>query len=127
MLLALGVMTAGTIIFECIPEALLGLFNASEEMLRIGVPALRIICLSFPVAALCIVMGSIFQAFSRSYYSLIVSVARQLVVLIPVAYLLSRLGDVTIVWWAFPIAEIMSAVVSVYFFRKLYNSAVMNL
>ena len=69
-------------------------------------------------------MGSIFQAFSQSYYSLIISVARQLVVLIPVAYLLSKLGDVTLVWWAFPIAEVVSLILSILFSRRLYNNTV---
>ena len=127
MILAMSIMAAGTLVFQLFPARLLGLFNASEEMLRIGVPALRIISLSFIVAGACIAMGSVFQAFSRSYYSLIVSVGRQLVVLIPVAYLLSKLGDVTDVWWSFPIAEMASCVLSVYYFRKLYNSTVKTL
>ena len=124
MFLAVTIMAAGTVVFQLFPKALLGMFNASEEMLRIGVPALRIISLSFIVAGVCIAMGSVFQAFSKSYYSLIVSVGRQLVVLIPVAYLLSKTGDVTKVWWAFPIAEIASFILSVICFRKLYQTTV---
>ena len=127
MVLAMSIMAVGTLVFELIPVQLLGLFNASDEMLRIGVPALRIICLSFVVAGACIAMGSIFQAFSQSYYSLIVSIGRQLVVLIPVAYLLSMIGDVTLVWWAFPIAELVSLVLSVIFFRRLYARTVQNM
>ena len=127
MFLALSIMAAGTVVFETRPVQLLRLFNASDEMLRIGVPALRIICLSFTVAGACIVMGSIFQAFSQSYYSLIISVARQLLVLIPVAYLFSKIGDVTLVWWAFPIAEIVSLILSFIFFRRLYNQTVQTL
>ena len=92
--LAVGIMITGMLIFQLIPETLLGLFNASEEMISIGRPALRIISLSFPVAGACIAMGSVFQAFSQSIYSLIVSVGRQLVVLIPVAWLLSKTGQV---------------------------------
>ena len=127
MFLALSIMAAGTVVFETRPVQLLRLFNASDEMLRIGVPALRIICLSFTVAGACIVMGSIFQAFSQSYYSLIISVARQLLVLIPVAYLFSKIGDVTLVWWAFPIPEIVSLILSFIFFRRLYNQTVQTL
>ena len=119
--LAVGIMITGMLIFHLIPETLLGLFNASEEMISIGRPALRIISLSFPVAGACIAMGSVFQAFSQSIYSLIVSVGRQLVVLIPVAWLLSKTGQVTNVWWAFPIAEVMSFILSVTFFRLLYS------
>ncbi len=122
--LAMGIMVVGTLILNLFPEAILALFGASEEMYRIGIPALRIISLHFPIAAICIVMGSIFQAFSQSIYSLFVSVLRQLVALIPAAYLLSLLGNVVYVWWAFPIAEIMSIIVSAFFFRKVYKKIV---
>jgi len=117
--LAVCIMLTGTIIFELIPDRLLGFFNASEEMLAIGVPALRIMGLIFPFAGACIAMGSIFQAFSESIYSLIVSVGRQLVLLIPAAWLLSLTGVVDNVWWAFPIAEIGSFILSTVFFRRL--------
>ena len=127
MSLAVGIMLCGTLVFHLVPQALLGMFNASEEMLRIGVPALRIISLSFGLAGACIAMGSIFQAFSYSYYSLIVSVGRQLVVLIPVAMFLASFGEVTLIWWAFPIAEFMSTVLSVIFFLRLYNRTVKTL
>ncbi len=124
ILLAIGIMAVGTLILCLFPEAILGLFGASEEMYRIGVPALRIISLHFPLAAVAIVMGSIFQAFGQSIYSLIVSVLRQLGVLIPAAYLLSLLGNVIYVWWAFPIAEVVSVIISILFFRKVYNKIV---
>ena len=122
--LAFGVMLAGTLIFHLIPGTLLKLFNASDEMVRIGIPALRIISLSFPLAAVGIALGSVFQAFSRSIYSLIISLCRQLVVLIPVAYLLSKISDVTMVWWAFPASELASFVLSIYFFRRIYDQLV---
>ena len=124
MALAISIMTVGLITFELIPGVLLGMFDASDEMLRIGIPALRIICLSFPIAGACIVMGSIFQAFARSLNSLIVQIGRQLVVLIPVAFLLSRFGNINLVWFAFPIAEIASALLSVVLFRRLYKEVV---
>ena len=124
MLVAVAIMGLGTLLFQLFPARLLGFFNASEEMLQIGVPALRIISLSYMVAGACIAMGSIFQAFSRSFYSLFVSIGRQLVALLPVAWLLSRTGSVTMVWWAFPIAEVVSGILSVIFFRKLYKEVV---
>lgn len=119
IVLAVCIMLTGTIIFEIMPDKLLGFFNASEDMLRIGIPALRIMGLIFPVAGACIAMGSIFQAFSESIYSLIISVGRQLVLLIPAAWLLSLTGVVDNVWWAFPIAEIGSFILSALFFRRL--------
>ena len=122
--LAVCIMGLGTIIFHVMPNRLLDLFNASDDMRVIGVPALRIISLHFPIAALCIVMGSIFQAFSRSIYSLVISVTRQLLVLIPAAWLLARTGVVTNVWFAFPIAEVFSLIISVICFRRLYGEVV---
>ena len=127
MELAVGIMLAGMLVFQIFPDRLLGFFNASGEMMKTGIPALRTISLSFPVAGVCIAMGSTFQAFSRSSYSLIVSVGRQLVVLIPVAYLLARLGNVNLVWLAFPIAEIMSLILSVIFFRKVFREISENI
>ena len=124
VLIAVVIMSVGTIIMNAIPDRLLLLFNASQEMLRIGVPALHIISLHFPIAAVCIVLGSIFQAFARSHYSLVVSIARQLVVLIPVAWLLAQTGEVTNVWWCFLIAEVASALASIWFFRQLYSEKV---
>ncbi len=124
ILLAVSIMIIGCATFLAIPELLLSFFNASEDMISIGVPALRTICLSFPLAGACIMMGSIFQAFSKSFYSLIVSVGRQLVVLIPVAWLFSMTGNINMVWWAFPIAELMSLALSSYFFTKLYREKV---
>ncbi len=127
MTLAAGIMAAGTLVFNLFPRQLLGFFNASEEMVHIGTAALRIISVGFVIAAFCIVMGSIFQAFSKSYYSLIVSVGRQLVVLIPVAFVLSKFGNVNLVWWAFPIAEVVSLAISYYFYRQLYRSTILTL
>ena len=127
MMLAVVIMLVGMIVFEVIPGQLLGMFNASEDMKQIGIPALRIICLSFPLAGFSIAMGSIFQAFSESIYSLIISIGRQLVVLIPIAWLLSLTGNVNLVWWAFPAAELVSLVLSVFFFKRLYFRTVKTL
>ena len=119
LMLAGGIMCTGLVIFELIPRELLALFNASPEMERIGVAALRIIAVNFPVASVCIILGSTFQAFSRSIYSLIVSLCRQLLVLIPAAWLLAQLGEVTYIWFAFPIAETVSLVISLLLYRKI--------
>ena len=117
--LAFIIMCIGTLVFESIPETLLMLFKASDDMKMIGVTALRIIAVHFPLAGLAIALGSIFQAFGRSIYSLIVSLGRQIFVLIPVAHVLSQFGNVDIVWWAFPISELVSLALTLIFFKKL--------
>lgn len=127
LVLAVSIMSFGTVVFELIPNLLLRLFNASDEMLSIGIVALRIIAIHFPIAAISIVMGTIFQAFAKSIYSLIISVGRQLVVLIPVAFLLSLSGNLNAVWFAFPIAESVSLVLSLTFFKKVYKETVAQL
>ena len=112
MLYAFCLLFLGFLAFELIPATLLGLFDASEEMLLIGVKALRIIGVHFLVAWFCIIAGSVFQAVGNGVYSLVVSVARQLVILLPAAYILARIGGLNLVWWSFPIAETMSLTVS---------------
>jgi len=121
MKLAVVIMFAGLVLFETIPGTLLRIFHAGDDMLAIGVPALRIIGIHFPVAACSIVLTSTFQAFSRSIYSLIISVCRQLVVLLPAAWLLSLTGELVNVWWCFPIAELASVSLCVVFFKKVYT------
>ena len=121
---ALTVMLIGLAAFQLVPELLLGLFNPSDEFLRIGCTALRIISIHFPVAAACIILGASFQALGNGIYSTISSVCRQLLVLLPAAYLLSLSGDVNMVWWAFPIAEVISALVTAYFFRRIYRQKI---
>ena len=116
---ALVIMGAGTLVFETLPAFLLGLFNADETMLRIGIPALRIIGIHFPVAAVCIVLGSTFQALGKATYSAMVSVARQLVVLLPAAFILARVGGLQAIWWAFPMAEVMSLIMTTFFIRRI--------
>lgn len=106
-------MLIGIAGFVLIPDKLLLLFEASEEMLAIGVPALRIISIHFLIAWFCIVTGTLFQAVGNAMYSLYVSVARQLVVLLPAAYILAKLGGLAAIWWCFPIAELMSLLISV--------------
>lgn len=113
-------MVLGLTAFQLVPEVLLSLFNPSEEFMAMGVKALRIISIHFPVAAFCIMLGASFQALGSGIYSTIVSLCRQLFVLLPVAYLLSLTGNVNNVWWSFPIAEVVSAAVTFTLYRRLY-------
>lgn len=126
-LYATAIMLVGVILFEFCPGPLFSMFSASDNMIAIGIPALRIIGVHFPVAAYCIVTGSLFQSLGNSVYSMITSIMRQLVVLLPVAYVMSLLGNVNYVWLAFPIAEIMSAVVTTYFYRKMNRDIISKL
>ena len=119
VVLALSIMSVGSAIFLIFPDKLLSIFEASDNMLEIGIPALRIIALHYPVAAVCIVLGTVFQAFAKSFYSLIISLGRQIVILIPAAYLLSLTGVVGNVWWCFPMAEVSSLTLTLFFFRKV--------
>lgn len=117
---AIIIMVVGMLIFQAVPDRLLLLFDASEEMLRIGVPALRLISLSFPLAGFGIGCGAVFQALGYSVYSMIISLVRQLFVLIPCAFLIGRLsGNVTAVWWAFVVAEGFSLVLSAIYLRRV--------
>lgn len=126
--IALVIMAAGMIVFLAFPQWLLGIFNASQELLDIGIPALRIICTCFLFAALGIVSSTLFQAVGRGIYSLIVSLMRQLVVLVPAAWLLAQFThQVTAVWWAFPIAECFSLLISLVLFLRLYRKEIRNL
>ncbi|MCR4748901.1 MAG: MATE family efflux transporter [Lachnospiraceae bacterium] len=119
VLYALIIMSAGTLAFWLFTDKLLLLFAASDHMMSMGIPALRIISVHFPIAAFCIIIGSVFQALGRAVYSMINSIMRQVVVLLPVAYLLSLTGEVNNVWWSFPIAEIMSFTVTTLFLIKI--------
>ena len=122
------IMSLGTLLFQTMPDKLLMIFDASEEMLRLGVPALRIISIHFPIAAICIGMGSVFQALGFSLYSMINSIIRQLVVLIPCAFALGRAtGSVDSVWWAFLIAECCSLVLTGVFFTRIYQNVIRKL
>lgn len=116
---ATAMMVIGIALFEAIPQVLLGFFNASSQMLSIGVPALRIIAIHFIFAGFSIVCSALFQAVGKGTYSLTVSVIRQLLVLLPAAFLLAQLGNINYVWLSFPIAEIASVVVSAILLRKI--------
>ena len=121
---AMGFMLAGLAVFVAVPDVLLGLFEPSEDFLAIGIPALRIICLHFPLAAIGISLGASFQALGNGIYSTIVSLCRQMFALIPAAWLLSLAGQVGLVWWSFPIAEVVSTAVSVFFFWRIYRQKI---
>ena len=118
----------GMLVFMLFPGQLLKIFNASDEMLKVGIPALRIIASTFLFAGTCIAMGSVFQALGYGTYSMIVSFARQLVVLLPAAYVLARIGlnvgNDALVWFAFPIAEIASLATTLILFRRLYRNVI---
>jgi len=120
--LALCFMAMGVILFQSFPVWLLNMFEASPDMLAIGVPALRIICLHFPLAGICIPIGACFQALGRGMYSLYTSILRQLGALIPIAWVLSLFGNVDLVWFAFLGAEVVSLTVSIHFLKKTFLS-----
>ena len=121
---AMAIMAVGCLIFQLFPQQLLMFFNASEEMLSIGSVALRIISVSFVLAGFDIIAGSVCQAIGNPLYSLITSVCRQLVVLIPMAWLLSRTGNVNMVWWAFLIAEVVSTTLSLVFMARINKNII---
>ena len=118
---AVSIMLLGIVIFWTLTPQLLSIFNASPDMLAIGIPALRIISLSFLFAGFCIIILSVCQALGHGLLSLSVSVVRQLVILLPVAYLLSRIGGLQAVWWAFPIAELFSVGLCLIYLRHIYR------
>lgn len=117
----------GFVLFESIPQALLGLFNASDDMLKIGVPALRTIGVHYLIAWFCIIAGTVFQALGKAVFSMVVSIMRQLVVLVPAAYFLAKFGGLHMVWWSFPIAEVMSFIVSLTFLIKIWNDIIKDI
>lgn len=125
------IMLLGMSIFLSIPGTLLKIFDATDTLLAVGVPALRIISLSFCMAGASIALTSAFQALGKSLYSMIVSIIRQLVFLVPLAYILARygagIGNDDLVWWSYPIAEISALTVSLLFFRHMYKTLIAKL
>ena len=121
---AVGIMFVGFLVMQIFPAQLFSLFEASADMLAIGIPALRFISISFLFAGFCIIAGSTFQALGNGMLSMIVSIARQLVVLLPVAYLLSLTGNLNLIWLSFPIAELMSVALSGLFLYKIYKKVI---
>lgn len=123
-IIAVGIMVVGTIVFNLFPKALLSLFSATEEMYRLGVPALRIISLCFVSAAISIGLGSSFQATGYGIGTMIVSISRQLLVLIPTAYIMAKLVGINGVWFSFIIAEGVGLAVSLILFIKVYRTRI---
>lgn len=126
VIIAMSIMLAGLLVFQIFPRRLLQIFNAGEEMCSIGIPALRTISLSFLFAGYCIIIGSVFQALGNGIYSLIISAARQLVIILPVAYLFAKLIGLRAVWFALPIAEIISVALSTFFLFRIYKQKLKN-
>ena len=118
--ISLAIMVIGVLIFELIPGNLLDMFSVKPEMRRMGIVCFKIIAPSFFGAAFAVVLSSVFQAFGNAVYSMAVSFSRQVVVLLPAAYLLSMTGDVDKVWWCYLIAELMSVAMSLLFMRVIY-------
>lgn len=118
---ALSIMLAGLFVFQVFPDELLGIFQPTDTFMALGRSALRIVSIHFPIAAVGIALGASFQALGNGIYSTITSLCRQLIALLPAAYLLSLTGNVHAVWWAFPIAEVVSVTVSLILFIRIYK------
>ena len=126
-IVALAIMGLGTFIFEVFPGQLLAMFSPNEEMLEIGIPALRIIAIHFPIAAIGITFTSVFQAFGRGFLSMCVSFIRQIFALLPSAWLLSLTGNINNLWWAFVIAELFSLIACIFAMKNVYKTQIKNL
>ena len=120
----LALMVTGLLVFQFAPDLLLGMFNPTEEFLVIGRSCLRTISWSFPIAAVCIILSASFQALGNGIYATITSICRQLVVLLPAAYLLSLSGNVNLVWLAYPIAELASGSATMFFFIRIFRQKI---
>ncbi len=127
MVYAVSLMVIGFSVFQLAPQALLRMFDADAQMLAIGVPALRLISISFLFAGLCIISISSMQALGHGVTSLIISATRQLVFLIPLAFLFSRTGNVDRIWLAFPCAEVITVVLCIFFLRRIYKHQLVHL
>ena len=126
-IIALIIMGVGTLIFEVFPSQLLAMFSPNEEMLEIGIPALRIIAIHFPIAAIGITFTSVFQAFGRGFLSMCVSFIRQIFALLPSAWLLSLTGNINNIWWAFVIAELFSLIACIFAMKNVYKTQIKQL
>lgn len=123
---AVSIMVVGFLMFELLPAQLLGFFKADAATTALGVQALRIIALSFPIAGFCIVCSSTYQAIGNGIFSLILSVMRQLLIILPVAWILNRVQGLSAVWFAFPLAEIFGLVFCVFTMRNIYKAILHN-
>ena len=127
MFIAFCFTFVGFLAYELIPEALLGMFSASDDMLAIGIPALRIIGIHYLIAWFCIIAGTVFQALGKAVFSMIVSIMRQLFVLVPAAYILASIGGLHAVWWSFPIAEVISLIISAIFLISINRTVIQKI
>ena len=127
LLMTTAIMALGTVIFQVAPGPLLSQFSASDTMLSIGIPALRIISVSFCFAGVAIVFSSVFQALGDGMLSLVMSAVRQLLLLLPCAFVLAKLGGLDAVWFSFLIAEVASVTLAVVFYRSLYNKKIRHI
>lgn len=123
-IIAVGIMLVGVVIFQTFPKTLLGLFEASDHMLEIGVPALKIISLSFVFAGFCIVSSCVFQALGNGVYSMLLSIARQIVIILPVAFVFAKLFGLNMVWYAYPIAEVFSVIICIFLLKHILKKKV---
>ena len=124
MTYATSIMAIGFAIFQLFPVQLLSLFNATPDMIEIGISAFKIISISFLFAGFCIISGSVFQALGSGIPSMITSTSRQLLALIPLALLLSRIGGLNAIWWAFPLSEIVAVALTIIFLKHFYSSRI---
>ena len=127
IIIAVSIMVVGVLIFQLLPETLLAMFDASETMIAIGVPALRTISLSFVFAGFCIISSCMFQALGNGVYSLIMSMCRQLFVIIPVAYVFAITIGLDAVWFSYPIAEIVSVTICIFLLKKIIKEKLTHL
>ena len=121
---ALCIMAVAIVLFQAVPDKLLGIFQASPDMLAIGVPALRTLSLCFIVGGFTIVSSSLFQALGKGLMSMSIAVFRQLVLVLPLAYVFSLSGNLNMVWWAFPVAEVLAGILTAYYLRKIYQRVI---
>ncbi len=122
--IAVGIMLVGVLVFQTFPKTLLGLFEASDHMLEIGVPALRTISLSFVFAGFCIVSSCVFQALGNGVYSMLLSIARQIVIILPIAFIFAKLFGLNMVWFAYPIAEVVSVITCIFMLKHILKTKV---
>lgn len=119
IIIAISIMAAGTLVFQIMPATLLSLFDASDNMIKIGVPALQTISISFVFAGYCIISSCVFQALGNGVYSMLMSMARQLFIIIPVAFIFAKVFGLDMVWWSYPIAEIIAVALSTFFLVRI--------
>ena len=120
----IGIMSVGTILFWTFPEQLMAVFSSPPEMVAMGVVALRIMSLNFPFAGYCIMRGACFQALGKSIYSMNISLIRQLLIIVPCAYIFAKIGGVNMVWWAFPTAEVAGVSLSVLYTKRIRRTII---